>query len=64
MLASSPICALSREWAILIPAWSMMAVLLTYFAYFSLAIRGAPPFDDLSSMTGKVLFNCDSLGPH
>jgi phosphatidylinositol glycan class P protein len=40
------------EWALLVPAWSIVTVLLTYFMYFSMAIRGAPGFAELSSFTG------------
>lgn len=41
-----------REWALLIPSWTVVLVLLTYFTYFALAIRATPPFEDMSSVTG------------
>lgn len=41
-----------REWAILLPAWSVVVVLLTYFVYFALAIYGTPSFSSMSTMTG------------
>ncbi|KAH9991204.1 PIG-P-domain-containing protein [Russula compacta] len=42
----------NREWALLVPAWTIVAVLLTYFTYFSMAIRGTPAFSDISTYTG------------
>ena len=41
-----------REWALLFPAWSMVLVLLTYWAYFSLALFATPAFSDISTITG------------
>ena len=40
------------EWALLVPAWTIVTVLLTYFMYFSMAIRGTPGFSELSTFTG------------
>ncbi|KAJ6487744.1 PIG-P-domain-containing protein [Mycena sanguinolenta] len=40
----------SREWAILFPAWSIVAVLLAYFVYFALALYGTPAFSDISAI--------------
>ncbi|KIY47877.1 PIG-P-domain-containing protein [Fistulina hepatica ATCC 64428] len=40
----------SREWAILLPAYSIMAVLFTYFVYFSLALFSTPAFSDLNAV--------------
>ncbi|KAF9068479.1 PIG-P [Rhodocollybia butyracea] len=40
----------SREWSILIPAWSLVLVLLTYWTYFALTIRGTPGFGDAASL--------------
>jgi phosphatidylinositol glycan class P protein len=37
---------------LLIPAWSMVLVLLTYFTYFSLALFATPAFSDISTITG------------
>ncbi|KAI0295772.1 PIG-P-domain-containing protein [Russula brevipes] len=42
----------NREWALLVPAWTIVTVLLTYFTYFSMAIRGTPTFSDISTYTG------------
>ena len=55
--SSFPVCVPSeigecREWALLFPAWSMVLVLLTYLAYFSLALFATPAFSDLSTITG------------
>ncbi|KAJ3822735.1 hypothetical protein F5880DRAFT_1443288, partial [Lentinula raphanica] len=38
---------------LLIPAWSMIMVLLTYFTYMALTIYGTPAFDDISAVTGS-----------
>lgn len=43
---------MSREWAILVPAWTVVLVLLTYFSYFALALARTPGFSDLSTITG------------
>ncbi|KAI9464761.1 PIG-P-domain-containing protein [Russula earlei] len=43
----------NREWALLVPAWTIVTVLLTYFTYFSMAVRGTPPFSDISTYTGQ-----------
>ncbi|KAH9171404.1 PIG-P-domain-containing protein [Lactarius sanguifluus] len=42
----------NREWALLVPAWTVVTVLLTYFMYFSMAIRGTPDFSELNTFTG------------
>ncbi|KAG2008610.1 hypothetical protein CC2G_014027 [Coprinopsis cinerea AmutBmut pab1-1] len=41
----------NREWAILIPSWTVMAVLFTYFTYMTLALAGTPAFDEARSIT-------------
>ncbi|KAF9485123.1 PIG-P-domain-containing protein [Pholiota conissans] len=41
----------NREWALLIPAWSVMVVILTYISYSALAIRATPSFNEMSSIT-------------
>ncbi|KAJ3923083.1 PIG-P [Lentinula edodes] len=41
----------NREWALLLPAWSMVVVLLTYFTYMALTIYGTPAFDEPSAVT-------------
>ncbi|KAI0319308.1 PIG-P-domain-containing protein [Amylostereum chailletii] len=41
----------SREWALLVPAWTVVLVLLTYATYFAMAIHGTPSFADLSTLT-------------
>ncbi|KZT01216.1 PIG-P-domain-containing protein [Laetiporus sulphureus 93-53] len=48
----------NREWAVLLPAYSIVLVLLTYFTYFALALAGTPAFSDLSTITAdsKALF--------
>lgn len=39
----------NREWAILLPAYSIVLVLLTYITYFSLALARTPAFSDVSA---------------
>jgi hypothetical protein len=41
-----------REWAILLPAYSVMLVLMTYAAYFALALMRTPSFNELCTITG------------
>ncbi|EPQ52083.1 PIG-P-domain-containing protein [Gloeophyllum trabeum ATCC 11539] len=41
----------SREWAVLLPAYSIVLVLLTYFTYFALAIAGTPRFSEQCTIT-------------
>ncbi|KAL6299224.1 PIG-P-domain-containing protein [Sparassis latifolia] len=41
----------NREWAVLVPAYSVAVVLLTYFTYFALAFAGTPAFSDISTIT-------------
>jgi phosphatidylinositol glycan class P protein len=48
---------LCSDWALLLPAYSMIIVWLTYFTYFALAIRGTPSFSDLSTITGACFVN-------
>ncbi|OJA20221.1 hypothetical protein AZE42_02132 [Rhizopogon vesiculosus] len=40
----------SREWALLLPAYSIVLVLLTYFVYFSIAIARTPAFSELRTL--------------
>lgn len=42
-----------REWSLLIPAYGMVLVLLTYFTYFALALAGTPSFSDMRTITGE-----------
>ncbi|TFK38044.1 PIG-P-domain-containing protein [Crucibulum laeve] len=41
----------NREWAILIPSWTIVVILLTYFVYWALAIAATPSFNDMSVLT-------------
>ncbi|KAJ7196576.1 PIG-P-domain-containing protein [Mycena pura] len=34
------------EWAVLVPAYTVVLALLTYFVYFALALYGTPPLAD------------------
>jgi hypothetical protein len=43
------------EWAFLIPAWSLFAVLFTYAAFISLNFYRNPPLDDLRNVVGEWL---------
>ena len=49
--------AAHREWALLIPAYGMVLVLLTYFTYFALALAGTPAFSDSRTITGACLLS-------
>ena len=42
-----------REWSLLVPAYGMVLVLLTYAAYFALALAGTPAFADMRTITGE-----------
>ena len=46
-----------REWSILIPAWSIVVIILTYIVYWSLALTGTPGFSDLSAVTGRKVLS-------
>ncbi|KAI6043989.1 PIG-P, partial [Pisolithus marmoratus] len=47
----------NREWAVLLPAYSIVIVLLTYFTYFSLALANTPAFSDsMAFIDGKAHF--------
>ncbi|KAF8889585.1 PIG-P [Infundibulicybe gibba] len=41
----------SREWAILLPAYSVVIIMTTYFVYTALAFAGTPSFSDISAIT-------------
>ncbi|EJT97899.1 PIG-P-domain-containing protein [Dacryopinax primogenitus] len=41
----------NREWAILVPAWTTVVVLLTYLTYLGLALSATPSFTDLTTIT-------------
>lgn len=48
-----------REWTLLIPSYTVILVLLTYFTYFSLAIHATPSFSEMSTITGQTfIFLC------
>ncbi|KAF8483458.1 PIG-P [Russula ochroleuca] len=54
----------NREWALLVPAWTIVVVLLTYFIYFSMTIRGTPAFSDISTYTDSRGQYPDVSGPN
>ncbi|KAJ3485590.1 hypothetical protein NLI96_g4845 [Meripilus lineatus] len=56
----------NREWALLLPSYSIVLVLLTYFTYFALAIAGTPAFSDLSTITDSkaLLPDVDEPNPY
>lgn len=41
----------SREWSLLIPAYTIIIILLTYFTYWGLALSATPTFDELRTIT-------------
>lgn len=56
-----------REWAFLLPAWSLFAVLFVYAAFISLNFYRTPPLDDLSNIIGTYSIlrarRCSLLSP-
>ncbi|TFY79698.1 hypothetical protein EWM64_g4312 [Hericium alpestre] len=54
----------SREWALLVPAWTVVVVLLTYFTYFALAFYNTPPFDDIWTITDAKALHPDPDTPN
>lgn len=44
---------ISREWTLLLPAYSIVLVLLTYFVYFAIAIARTPSFSDPNTFIGE-----------
>ncbi|TFK46826.1 PIG-P, partial [Heliocybe sulcata] len=54
----------NREWAVLLPAYSIVLVLLTYFTYFALAIAGTPAFSDPSTITDSKAHYPDANAPN
>lgn len=42
-----------REWSILLPAYSVVLILLTYFIYWALALFNTPPPTDLRTIVGE-----------
>ncbi|KAI9065241.1 PIG-P, partial [Trametes sanguinea] len=53
----------NREWSLLIPAYGMVLVLLTYFTYFALALAGTPAFNDMSTITGEFQTSLPTTHP-
>ncbi|KAI0087403.1 PIG-P-domain-containing protein [Irpex rosettiformis] len=49
--SSSQLIHVSPEWALLLPAYTVVLVLLTYCAYLALALAGTPSFSDVSTLT-------------
>jgi len=41
----------SREWALLIPAWSIVLVIMTYIVYSAIAIAATPSFSEMRAIT-------------
>ncbi|GJJ14895.1 hypothetical protein Clacol_009165 [Clathrus columnatus] len=41
----------SREWSLLIPAYTVIIILLTYFTYWGLALSATPSFEELRTLT-------------
>ncbi|KAI0266513.1 PIG-P-domain-containing protein [Gloeopeniophorella convolvens] len=52
----------NREWALLVPSWTVVVVLLTYFTYFAMAIRATPAFSESRAYTGG--FNASDRSPY
>lgn len=45
---------MSREWAILVPSWTIVVVILTYIVYFAIALRATPSFDEMTAISGST----------
>ncbi|KAI0792515.1 PIG-P-domain-containing protein [Abortiporus biennis] len=50
----------NREWALLLPSYSIVLVLLTYFTYFALAIAGTPAFSETRTITDSKALRPDA----
>jgi hypothetical protein len=48
------IIMLYREWAVLIPAWSVVLFLTAYFVYIALGIYNTPDLSSMSALTGQL----------
>lgn len=55
VIKTRPIRDFNREWALLLPAYSIMLVLLTYFTVWALALSRTPALSSLQAMTGENL---------
>lgn len=44
-----------REWALLVPAWTIMLAFFVYFSYIALNIFITPALDSLHTLTGSTL---------
>jgi len=45
----------SREWAILLPAWSVVLIITTYIVYSSMAIAATPSFSEMRAITDSYV---------
>ncbi|OBZ67528.1 Phosphatidylinositol N-acetylglucosaminyltransferase subunit P [Grifola frondosa] len=54
----------SREWALLLPAYGMVVILLTYFTYFALTFAGTPSLSDMSTITDSKAHLPDADAPN
>ncbi|KAF5310794.1 hypothetical protein D9619_008064 [Psilocybe cf. subviscida] len=41
----------NREWALLVPSWTVVTVIFTYITYSALAIRATPAFNEMRTIT-------------
>ena len=55
---------LRREWALLVPAWTVMLAALVYASYIALNVFITPPLDSLHTLTGKSLVRSTRSLPH
>lgn len=46
------VCARYREWALLVPAWTIMLAFFVYFSYIAVNIFITPELDSLQTLTG------------
>lgn len=52
----------AREWAVIVPCWLMVVVLLSYFAYAALSVYLTPGFDSPTIITGEWCDNKKTEG--
>jgi hypothetical protein len=61
--SSAPYRADEREWALIVPCYLMLIVLLTYWSYSALVALRTPPFDSPQLITGAwSLIHSESAG--
>ena len=63
MLYELILFVLHREWAVLLPAWSVVLFLTAYLVYIALAIYATPELSHMSTVTGEPALSSKNDGP-